>query len=99
LALLRYGFVVPEIFGTVGDANFPYLANIARLSPETNIYSNLSPSMLYYDPSRTPVDVVIGKDAAYSHPGVPAVPWNEEYQPFGYTGVKALFDALERSMA
>lgn len=99
LALLRYGFVVPEIFGTVGDANFPYLAKIARLSPGTHIYSNLSPSMLYYDPSRTPVDVVIGKDAAYSHPGVPAVPWNEEPQPFGYTGVKALFDALERSMA
>lgn len=95
LALIRYGFAVSEIYGTVGDVNFAYLKKIARLSPQTKIYSNLSPTMLYYDSDDSNVNAVIGKDAAYYHPGCAGVDWNEELQPFGYAGVTALFEALD----
>ena len=48
LALVRYGFTVREIFGTLTSDSFRYLRHLAALSPETRVYSNLSPSMLYY---------------------------------------------------
>ncbi len=95
LALIRYGFRVKEIFGTVGDVNFIYVKKIAQLSPETKIYSNLSPSMLYYREEDRP-DMVIGQDAMYYHPRIPGIRWNGEEQPFGYAGVKALFEELEK---
>ena len=41
---------------------------MAKLSPETKIYSNLEPTMIYYEPGENPVDIVIGKDAVYYHP-------------------------------
>lgn len=98
LALLRGGFPVKEIFGTVGDANFIYIKKIAALSPETRIYSNLSPSMLYYQEDSTKPDLVIGKDARYYHPQTPGADWNEEIQPFGYAGIEGLFNTLEKLM-
>lgn len=98
LALLRQGFSVPEIFGTAGAANFPYIKKIARLSPETRIYSNLSPSMLFYDAGRAKVDAAVGRDAVYYHPECAGVLWSEERQPFGYEGVRALTDALDRAL-
>ena len=48
LALVRYGFTVKEIFGTLTPDSFRYLRHLAVLSPETRVYSNLSPSMLCY---------------------------------------------------
>lgn len=90
LALLRYGFAVKEIFGTVGSGNFVYVKRIAELSPETKIYSNLSPSMISYQETEKP-DFVIGQDAMYYHSSIPGLRWNGEAQPFGYSGVTALF--------
>lgn len=98
LALMRYGFSVSEIYGTVGAVNFAYIRKIAELSPQTRIYSNLSPTMLYYEPRDADIDAVIGKDAVYYHPGCPGVEWSEECQPFGYAGVKALFEALDAAL-
>ncbi|MDY4969791.1 MAG: nitrogenase component 1 [Lachnospiraceae bacterium] len=94
LAFLRYGFRVNEIFGTPTADNFVYIKKIAALSPETKIYSNLEPTMLYYDISEGEADVTIGRDAAYYHPGCPNVEWSEDVQPFGYAGVKLLFEQL-----
>ncbi len=94
LALLQYGFNVSEIFGTVGEANFAYVKKLAQVAPDLRIYSNLSPSMLYYDGKDHPVDWVIGQDAMYYHPGAPGIRWNGENQPFGYRGVTGLFAAL-----
>ena len=99
LALLQSGFSVPEIFGTVGGSNFVYVKKIAELSPDTKIYSNLSPSMMFYDGKNAACDTVIGRDAMYYHPGLPGVPWNEECQPFGHAGVRALFEALGNALA
>jgi len=94
-ALLNQGFSVSEIYGTLTEENAVYLRAIARLSPETRIYSNLEPTMLNYDCAGAGADVTIGKDAGYYHPGVPNLPWNEEIQPFGYAGVRKLLTALD----
>ena len=48
LSLLEYGHSVAEIYGTVGERNFVYLKKLAAISPDTRIYSNLSPSMMGY---------------------------------------------------
>ena len=94
LALVKYGFRVAEIYGTLTAENFIYLKTLSELSPGTRVYSNMEPTMLYYDPSESGVNITIGKDACYYHPEVANVMWNEEVQPYGYTGVKKLFEAL-----
>lgn len=99
LALLRYGFAVKEIFGTLGGANFIYVKKIHEISPSTRIYSNLSPTMLMYEEEKEFVpDMVIGKDAMYYHKNIPGIPWNSEEQSFGYAGVKKLFRTLKETM-
>ncbi len=99
LALVRRGFAVPEIYGTITGENFVFLERLAELSPETRVFSNLEPTMLYYDCSAASIDVTIGKDAGYYHPGCPNLPWNQDVQPFGYAGVTALYGALEALLA
>ena len=94
LALVKYGFRVAEIYGTLTVENFIYLKTLSELSPGTRVYSNMEPTMLYYDPSESGVNITIGKDACYYHPEAANVMWNEEVQPYGYTGVKKLFEAL-----
>ncbi len=94
LSLLRYGHRVSEIYGTVSAENFIYIKKIADLSPETRIYTNLSPSMMYYNCSEAPADMTIGADAAYYQPDAPNIPWNQEVQPFGYAAVTRLFREL-----
>ena len=97
-ALLSYGFSVSEIYGTVGERNFVFVKAIARSSPETKIFSNLSPTMLDYEPSGKRIDVCIGNDAGYYHADVPTVDWNEERQPFGYAGLRLLFEQLDSAL-
>ena len=94
LSLLRYGHKVSEIYATVSAENFVYIKRIAELSPDTRIYTNLSPTMMYYNCSEAPADVTIGADAAYYQPDAPNVPWNQEIQPFGYAAVRNLFRQL-----
>lgn len=50
--------------------------------------------MLYYDPAESGVNFTIGKDAGYYHPDQPNVVWNQDRQPYGYAGVRRLFEAL-----
>ena len=94
LALVRYGFRVPEIYGTLSGENFIYVKQLAQISPETKVFSNLEPTMLYYDGKDSGVNMTIGKDAGYYHKECPNVLWNEERQPFGYAGVRRLFEEL-----
>ena len=95
LALLRYGFSVAEIFSSIGENDFLYLEKIAKLSPQTRVYSNLEPTMIYYDCSEAPADITIGKDAAYYHPEAAHLEWSDDIQPFGYAGVRHFFAACE----
>ena len=95
LSLVREGFAVSEIFGTVTNENFIYIEKLSELSPDTRIYSNLDPGMIHYDEHDTAhVDFVIGRDAAYYHPHAAGVMWREDIQPFGFAGVKKLYTEL-----
>ena len=94
LALVKYGFRVAEIYGTLTAENFVYLKNLSELSPQTKVFSNMEPTMLYYNPEESGVTITIGKDACYYHPDVKNVMWNEEVQPYGYAGVRHLCERL-----
>lgn len=94
LALVKYGFRVAEIYGTLTAENFVYLKNLSELSPQTKVFSNMESTMLYYNPEESGVTITIGKDACYYHPDVKNVMWNEEVQPYGYAGVRHLCERL-----
>ncbi|MCC8078096.1 MAG: nitrogenase component 1 [Oscillospiraceae bacterium] len=94
LALLRQGFRVSEIYGTLAPEKYVWLRHIARLSPETRVYSNLEPTMLYYDCGALPADVTLGKDAGFYHPDCPNLAWNQDVQPFGHMGAAHLYEAV-----
>ena len=97
LALLKYGFAVPEIFANVTSLDFVYLRKIAKLSPDTRIYTNLEPTMIYYDCSECETDISIGKDAGYYHPDAVSVPWSNDIQPFGYAGLRLFFETCDKA--
>ena len=94
LALLKYGFQVKEIYGTITSENFVYMRSLAELSPETKVFSNMEPTMIYYDPAESGVNITIGKDALYYHQDCPGLMWNQDTQPYGFSGVRHLFEAL-----
>ena len=94
LSLAEMGLQVNEIYGTIGESNFVYLKKLAAISPATKVYSNLSPTMLYYDESVSKIDFAIGQDAMYYHPGKPGIKWNSEVRQFGYQAVNDLFSAI-----
>lgn len=98
LALIKYGFSVLEIYTNIAAEDYVYIRHLAALSPETKVYTNLSPTMLYYDCGSEPVDLTIGKDAVYYHPDQPNVAWNSDRQPFGYAGVVQLFDEMRQAL-
>ena len=97
LALVRLGFPVKEIYGTVVPESFVYLNRLAQLSPDTRVYSNTEPTMLFYDGGEGEINITVGKDAAYYHPECPNVMWNDDCQPFGFAGVRRLFRELEQA--
>ena len=101
LALVRYGFEVREIFGTITTDSYRYIRHLSDLSPETKVYSNLSPSMLLYgehcgeaSEDEGTLHVAIGRDAGWYHPDYPCLLWGEDIQPFGFMGVCRFFEAL-----
>lgn len=98
LALTKYGFDVPEIYSNVDRNDFLFIRRLAEISPETRLFTNLSPTMMHYDCSTADTDLTIGMDAAYYHPDAPNVPWNEESQPFGYEGVRTLLMQMDGKM-
>ena len=79
------------------EAKFNYIEKINELSPETRIYSNMDPTMMYYEEGEKP-DIVIGKDAAFYHKDSYVIGWNEDIQPYGYAGLKKLFLEIEKSL-
>ena len=98
LALVRYGFAVREIFGTLTTDSYCYIRHLALLSPQTKVYSNLAPSMILYeeDPSEPEggLHIALGRDAGWYHPGAACLQWGQDIQPFGFIGVKQFFEAL-----
>lgn len=99
LMLVRSGLHVSAIYSEIAEDDFHYIRRLAELSPETKVFSNLSPTMLYYDCGGKDVDLTIGKDARYYHPDVVNVPWNEDRQPYGFAGVQRLFAQMDEALA
>ena len=98
LSLTRMGFKVGEIYATLAPENFVYVKNLALLSPDTKIYCNMEPTMLYYKISQSDADVTIGKDAKFYCPDIPNVAWNQDTRPFGYQGVRDLMNKVYESL-
>lgn len=96
LMLVKEGFKVECVFATVGELNYKFLKTLAKLSPDTKIYSNLSPTMLMYE--KDDIDCYIGSDCLYYFPEKPGVEWCDDTEPFGYQGVIGLFDALDEAL-
>ncbi|SEP85848.1 nitrogenase molybdenum-cofactor synthesis protein NifE [Lachnospiraceae bacterium NE2001] len=110
LMLVEEGFKVSEIFATVGELNFRFLKRLAQLSPDTKVYSNLSPTMMDFGTEHSKslndetsdkdkIDICIGSDAMYYHPDKPAVEWCDDNQPFGYDAVIKLFERLDEMLS
>ncbi|MCR5814115.1 MAG: nitrogenase component 1 [Desulfovibrio sp.] len=97
LALLRMGCRVAEIFAEPAAEKLALIKAIAAISPKTRLASNLSPSMLMYQPKPGEVDVAIGSDACYYHPEAAQVPFLDEAKPFGYQGFCALLNAIDEA--
>lgn len=93
-ALLRYGFKVSEIYSAPNKESYIYIDKISKISPHTQVYSNMEPTMLYYA-SHQSADVAIGQDACYYQQKAKQIPWNEDIQPFGYVGLQKLFAQLK----
>ena len=98
LALTEFGLRVAEIYGTVGERNFVFIKKLAAVSPDTRIYSNLSPTMLTYERD-CEIGAVIGNDAMYYHRDLPGVGFNDEAQTFGYRGVTLLLSQLDKAIS
>lgn len=98
LSLIRMGFKVDEIYATLAPENFVYVKNLAMLSPDTKIYCNMEPTMLYYKISQSDADVTIGKDAKFYCPDIPNVAWNQDTRPFGYQGVRDLMNKVYEAL-
>ena len=103
LSLVRMGFKVDEIYATLAPENFVYVKNLAMLSPDTKIYCNMEPTMLYYKISSSKAQVTVGKDAKFYCPDIPNIAWNQDTRPLGYQGVRDLmnkvFEALKEAEA
>lgn len=97
LALCEYGFKVAEIYGTVGERNFIFVKKLAAVSPDTKIFSNLSPTMMNHRPNPA-VNAAVGADAIYYYPDIPGIAFNDEQQPFGYRGIELLLAGLADAM-
>ena len=98
LTLCEKGMTVTEVYRALTEDDMPYLRRLGALSPETRIYCNQEPTMLYYDSAQFPADLTIGKDAAYYQVDAAHVLWNEDIQPYGYAGATALVAEMERKL-
>ncbi len=95
--LCRMGLTVPSVFSNLTEYDFPFLKQLAEVSPETRVYTGISPSMVHYEEEA--VDLTIGKDAAVYCPSARHVLWNSEKQPFGYTAVEGLLEAMDAALS
>lgn len=95
LAMASYGLTVDEIYAVPQKADFFYIKRLGVLSPATKIFTNLSPSMVNFNPLNSQVNFTLGADANYYYPAINGISWNDEQQPFGYQAVIDLFNRME----
>ncbi len=95
LALSRYGFRVDAVFANLNEGSYPYIRQLALVSPDTKLYLPASPTMLNYRTGQEKSDFSLGRDAEYWLPDAANVPWNSERQPFGFDGLVKLLDEID----
>lgn len=95
--LLKYGFKVKRIFANAAESDLPFISKIAERSPETRLYTSISPTMLNYR-MEGGADVALGKDAAWYYPDACAVPFMSDVQPFGYSGLMRLLREIDEKI-
>ncbi|MDO4953368.1 MAG: nitrogenase component 1 [Synergistaceae bacterium] len=95
LALSRYGFKVDAVFANLNEGSYPYIRQLALVSPDTRLYLPASPTMLNYEIGQEKSDFSLGRDAEYWLPDAANVSWNSERQPFGFDGLVKLLDEIE----
>lgn len=99
LALVKYGMKVSYIFANFSVDDFSYIKVLSELSPDTRVYSSLSPSMINFERNESGVDVTLGMDAGYYIPQARNVAWNRELQPFGYSGLESILGEIDSAMS
>lgn len=98
LTLASGGMCVKEIFATVSEESLWYLKALAAISPETRVYCNQDPSMIFYEEIPGEIRLTIGKDSSYYHPHTPHVFWNSDVQPYGYAAVLSLLGEMDEAL-
>ncbi len=95
LALARYGFRVDALFANLNEGSYPYIRQLALVSPDTKLYLPASPTMLNYRIGQEKSNFSLGRDAEYWLPEAANIPWNSERQPFGFDGLVKLLDEID----
>ena len=98
LALALCGLCVSEIFATVTDENFVWIRALSEVSPDTRVYSNTEPTMLYYNEEQSDAEFALGADARYYHPSIPGISFNGDVQPFGFSGTISLYRQMAEAL-
>jgi nitrogenase molybdenum-cofactor synthesis protein NifE len=98
LSLVRYGFRVPYVFAPPVEEDFPHIRQLASISPDTAVYSDMSPTMMNFEPVTRGIDVALGRDIDRFFPSAAHISWNNEDQPFGFSAVTGLFEETERCL-
>ena len=83
------------MFANLNEGSYPYIRQLALVSPDTKLYLPASPTMLNYRTGQEKSDFSLGRDAEYWLPDAANVPWNSERQPFGFDGLVKLLDEIE----
>lgn len=97
-AFSNNGIKVDSIFSNLTEDDFPFVEKLAKISPETKVFTGTEPSMLHYRDTKI-TDLSIGKDAAIYCPSSKHVEWFREEQPFGYQAVNDLIDEMEEALS
>ena len=90
-SLAEMGMKVKAVYANVTPDDYHFINRLAAASPETKVYTGISPSMIHYKDTGG-VDVAIGKDAAAYCPSAKSIEWSSEKQPFGF---RAFVDFIE----
>ena len=100
LFLCSRGFKVPYIYACPTEESFTYIDRLAKISPDTKVYTNISPTMADFNPAELneKIDIAIGKDIEFYFSDSAFVAWNDEKQPFGFRGVKNLFNSFKAAL-
>ena len=95
LAFARFGFQIDAIFSNLDESSYPYIRQLAQVSPKTRLYLPASPTMLNFEIGEISSTFSVGRDVGYWLPASVNVAWNSEKQPFGFDGLEKLLGALD----